>query len=75
MNEANPLAGYGLPPSFVAAPAPTNQRPNPGGAMDENVVLTVDGTPVRVVVLALAAAAGLTALKWAGFRFNVGVST
>lgn len=34
----------------------------------------IDGTPVRVVVLAFAAAAGLVALKWAGFRFNVGVS-
>ncbi len=37
--------------------------------------VVIDGTPVRVVVLALAAAAGLTALKWGGFRFNVGVST
>jgi hypothetical protein len=35
----------------------------------------VDGTPIRVVVLALAAAAGLTALKMAGIRFNIGVST
>lgn len=34
----------------------------------------IDGTPVRVVVLALAAAAGLWALKVAGLRFNVGVS-
>jgi len=36
--------------------------------------IVVDGTPVRVAVLALSAAAGLTALKWAGFRFNVAVS-
>ncbi len=35
----------------------------------------VDGTPVRVVVLALAASASLWALKIAGFRFNVGVSS
>lgn len=34
----------------------------------------VDGTPVRVVVLALAASASLWALRVAGFRFNVGVS-
>lgn len=34
----------------------------------------IDGTPVRVVVLALAAAGGLFALKAAGLRFNVGVS-
>jgi hypothetical protein len=35
----------------------------------------IDGTPVRVVVLAFAAAAGLWALRIAGFRFNIGVST
>lgn len=35
----------------------------------------VDGTPIRVVVLALSAAAGLTALRWAGFKFNVAVSS
>lgn len=34
----------------------------------------IDGTPIRVVVLALSAAAGLWALKIAGLRFNVGVS-
>jgi hypothetical protein len=37
-------------------------------------VNAIDGTPVRVVVLAFAAAAGLWALRLAGFRFNVGVS-
>jgi hypothetical protein len=37
-------------------------------------VAVIDGTPVRVVVLAFAAAAGLWALKIAGFRFNIGVS-
>jgi hypothetical protein len=34
----------------------------------------IDGTPVRVGVLAFAAAAGLWAFKMAGLRFNVGVS-
>jgi hypothetical protein len=34
----------------------------------------IDGTPVRVVVLALSAAAGIMALHMAGFRFNLGVS-
>lgn len=43
------------------------------GVSAPNTVV-IDGTPVRVVVLALAAAAGLTALRWAGFRFNIGVS-
>lgn len=41
---------------------------------DASVPTIVDGTPVRVVVLALSAAAGLAALKMAGFKFNVGVS-
>lgn len=36
--------------------------------------VVVDGTPVRVATIAVAAAIGLLALKWAGFRFNVGVS-
>lgn len=44
-----------------------------GQGGDSRVV--IDGTPIRVVILALAAAAGLTALKWSGFRFNVGVSS
>lgn len=39
-----------------------------------NNAMVVDGTPVRVVVYALAAAAGLFALRLAGFKFNVGVS-
>lgn len=34
----------------------------------------IDGTPVRVVVLALSAAVGLVALHAAGFRFSLGVS-
>jgi hypothetical protein len=68
------LSGYGAT-TYVAmddgaigigGPATMNATP---------ALSVVDGTPVRVCVLALAAAAGLTALKFAGFRFNVGVST
>ena len=47
----------------------------PGVAVPSTTIPSViDGTPVRVVTLALASAAGLWALKLAGFRFNVGVS-
>jgi hypothetical protein len=68
------LTGYGntyngvpvTPPGAVQASIPGS---DPGG----NVVV-IDGTPVRVVVLAFSAAIGLVALKWAGFKFNVGVS-
>jgi len=37
--------------------------------------VVIDGTPVRVVTYALAAAAGLFALRMAGFKFNVGVAS
>lgn len=52
------------------APTPVN---TPAGVANGSQVV-IDGTPVRVAFLALAAAVGLAALKWAGFRFNVGVS-
>lgn len=45
----------------------------PAGVMNGGSI-TIDGTPVRVAMLALGAAVGIAALKWAGFRFNVGVS-
>lgn len=48
--------------------APVDANRGPAG------MAVIDGTPVRVVVLALSAALGLTALRMAGFRFNVGVS-
>jgi hypothetical protein len=35
----------------------------------------IDGTPVRVVVLCLAAAFGLAALGAAGVKFSIGAST
>ncbi|HVI79878.1 MAG TPA: hypothetical protein VM715_17280 [Candidatus Acidoferrum sp.] len=47
---------------------------NPASATTGATMVTVDGTPVRVVMLAFAAAAGLWALKLAGFKFNVGAS-
>lgn len=63
----NPLTGGG--PVFTgAAPDMTETEPmnNPG--------LVIDGTPMRVVTIGFAAAAAIVALKWAGFKFNVGVS-
>lgn len=46
----------------------------PGQAPEGSRMVTVDGTPVRVCMLAFAAAAGLLALKLSGFKFNVGAS-
>lgn len=61
----SPLAtGYQMPTHTTTGTAP----------VDAGIAQVVDGTPVRVVVLAFSAAAGLMALKLAGFKFNVGVS-
>lgn len=63
---------YGAPGGGAAAPSAAQQ---PARIMDASAGLgLVNGTPVRIVVLAFASAAGLMALKMAGFRFNVGVS-
>jgi len=69
------LNGYGAP-VMVATGAPQETTPNaiPGSDTSRNMVV-IDGTPIRVVVLAIAAAAGLTALRMAGIKFNVGVTS
>lgn len=47
-----------------------------GAAFDEPANrIVIDGTPVRLVVIAGAAALAVVALRWSGFRFNVGVSS
>lgn len=66
-----------ISPAAMYAVAPASDPVGAVGAapaMDAGRVNVIDGTPVRVVTLAFAAAAGLFALKVAGFRFNVGVS-
>lgn len=60
-------------PSRTAVP-PTVGGPVNGAARMEHQAVVIDGTPIRVVTYALAAAAGLFALRLAGFKFNVGVS-
>lgn len=47
---------------------------DPIGANGSGPAMVIDGTPLRVAMLCIAAAGGLAALRWAGFRFNVGVS-
>lgn len=56
------------PNTGTSGVAPVDVNRGPTG------LAVVDGTPVRVVVLSLAAAVGLIVLRSAGFRFNVGVS-
>lgn len=62
--QAGPV--YAVPPGTGG---PVNSAPTM-----QNQAVVIDGTPVRVVTYALAAAAGLWALRLAGFKFNVGVS-
>lgn len=62
---------YGQRYQGQAAPTPVN---TPAGVVTGGANVVIDGTPVRVAMIAVAAALGLAALKWAGFRFNVGVS-
>lgn len=66
------LNGYSTVGSPVGYTQPT-AAPAVAAPAGAGATLVVDGTPVRVVMLALAAAAGIAALRWAGFRFNVGV--
>jgi hypothetical protein len=68
------LYGYNTFEGVVTPTAPpTTGTVNP--VPNQPNLGVIDGTPIRVVVLCFAAAAGLTAMKMAGFRFNVGVST
>lgn len=76
------IAGHSNGAQFVrVAPASADGTigvggPTPPTAMTDGMGTgIIDGTPVRVVVLVLAAAGGLWALKAGGVRFNVGVST
>jgi hypothetical protein len=65
--------------AFAPAPGAGNVPPAPPNltGMDPagNVPDIIDGTPVRVGVIALSAAMGLLALRMVGVRFSVGVST
>ena len=74
------MNGYAVHPLLGGTPTVAagldQSRPSPGGIMDDTAgMVVVDGTPIRVVVIALSAALALTALRWAGFKFNVGVSS
>lgn len=69
------LNGYGGGVQFVQNGPAMAANDVAGAPPGVNQPSVIDGTPVRVVVLALAAAAGLTALHMAGFRFSVTAST
>lgn len=73
------LQGVGPAPAYVMGTVPqpgayATQTVN-GGSPTTELPAVIDGTPVRVVVIALSAAAGLLALQWAGFRFTFTAGT
>lgn len=63
-------------PAPAAAQAPMSGYPQTALASEEAVGgIVVDGTPMRVVTFAAAAAAGLYLLRRAGFKFNIATTT
>ena len=66
------LDGLGGGVAF-AQPSPNVQQNNVTPPAAGNMAV-IDGTPVRVVMLALASAAGLWALQLAGFKFSITAS-
>jgi hypothetical protein len=69
------LAGHSQRVAWVPGPAGGTAGQPAGTPGPTTATPTIiDGTPVRVVILALSAAAGLVALHAAGFRFSLGVS-
>lgn len=67
----------GLTAPIFLNSAPTPQAPVGTAAqgVTANNTSVIDGTPIRIVVLCLAAAAGLAAFGAAGLRFSIGAST
>lgn len=65
-------------PRFDTAPPlytvtnPTNATA-PIGPVTTGSRIVIDGTPMRVVILAMAGAAGVVILRWSGFKFNVAI--
>lgn len=72
------IAGISQPVYLNSGATPTAPAAV-GGASAQgttaNNTAVIDGTPVRVVVLCLAAAVGLFALNAAGLKFSIGAST
>lgn len=70
----NPLV---FPSAGVAVMGGADGQSRPSGAVfdDSSATIVIDGTPMRVVMIAGAAALTVAAFRWAGFRFNVGVSS
>lgn len=66
----NPLVGMSGQTTYATAPP----APAPSMGAGATGQFVIDGTPVRVAALGLASAFVIAALRWSGFKFNVGVS-
>lgn len=69
------LMGHPSQSAPVMAPVQVIGGPTATAPTMQTQGIVIDGTPVRVVLYAVCAAAGLVALRWGGFKFNVGVSS
>lgn len=58
---------YSVASPNATAPVGANGNVNTGSR------IVIDGTPMRVIVLAMTGAAGVVLLRWAGFKFNVAI--
>lgn len=70
-NQSVQMVGVAAP---AAVPVAGDTTRHAGATTTGTGAQIIDGTPVRVGVIALMAAGGLLAFKMAGLRFNVGVS-
>lgn len=59
---------------LITAGLSNGSGPVDNGSPQFSTAVVVDGTPMRVAAIGVAAALALYALRWAGFKFNVGVS-
>lgn len=72
--NGHPTQASVMVPTGLGGGIPIGGPVNGPMASGASSTVVIDGTPIRVVILAFAAAAGLVALRAAGFKFNVGVS-
>lgn len=68
-----PVFDTAPPAMYTAQPVSATGIPGQGNVTTANRIV-IDGTPMRLVVGTFAACAGIVALRWAGFKFNVAIA-
>lgn len=63
------------PPVYAAQPVSATGAGVPGaGNITTANRIVIDGTPMKLIIGVFAGCAGIVALRWAGFKFNVAIS-